>query len=71
MLNEANEENQDAKGQPVVRLLVDYAWRYRWSYLAGAIFLAVTNYLSVSIPGQIGHAIDALREEQQEDENGG
>jgi len=46
---------------PILRLLRDYAWRYRWSYLAGALFLWVTNYLSVNIPGQIGHAIDALR----------
>jgi ATP-binding cassette subfamily B protein len=48
----------------VIRLLRDYAWRYRWSYLAGAIFLWVTNYLAVSIPGQIGLAIDALRADQ-------
>jgi ATP-binding cassette subfamily B protein len=52
------------KAGPVLRLLRDYAWRYRWSYLAGAIFLWVTNYLAVSIPGQIGHAIDALRADQ-------
>jgi len=37
-------------------------WRYRWSYLAGAAFLWLTNYLSVSIPGEIGRAIDALRD---------
>ncbi len=63
-MNEANEENQDATGRPVLRLLRDYAWRYRWSYLAGAVFLWITNYLAVSIPGQIGHAIDALRADQ-------
>jgi ATP-binding cassette subfamily B protein len=45
----------------ILRLVRDYAWRYRWSYLAGIVFLAVTNYLSVSIPGEIGKAIDALR----------
>lgn len=45
----------------VVRLLRHYAWRYRWSYLAGIVFVVLTNYLAVSIPGQIGHAIDALR----------
>jgi ATP-binding cassette subfamily B protein len=48
---------------PLVRLARDYAWRYRWSYLAGAAFLWITNYLSVSIPGEIGRAIDALRGE--------
>ena len=52
---------RNAVGRPIVRLLKEYAWRYRWSYLAGAAFLFVTNYLSVSIPVQIGHAIDALR----------
>jgi ATP-binding cassette subfamily B multidrug efflux pump len=50
-----------AAGNPIIRLLRYYAWRYRWSYLAGAGFLGLTNYLAVSIPGQIGHAIDALR----------
>ena len=51
----------NAAEYPIVRLLRIYAWRYRWSYLAGAAFLGLTNYLAVSIPGQIGHAIDALR----------
>ena len=50
--------------RPILRLLREYAWRYRWSYLAGVVFLWVTNYLTVSIPGQIGHAIDALRADQ-------
>ncbi len=43
------------------RVLRDYAWRYRWSYFAGGLFLWVTNYLSVSIPVEIGKAIDGLR----------
>ncbi len=48
--------------QPLLlRVLRDYAWRYRWSYLAGGLFLWITNYLSVSIPVEIGKAIDALR----------
>jgi ATP-binding cassette subfamily B protein len=46
---------------PILRLLRHYAWRYRWSYLAGGVFLWITNYLSVSIPGEIGRAVDALR----------
>ena len=50
--------------RPIVRLLREYAWRYRWSYLAGGFFLWVTNYITVSIPLQIGHAIDALRSGQ-------
>jgi len=61
----ANEDHErGAKGRPVLRLLRDYAWRYRWSYLTGAVFLWITNYLAVSIPGQIGHAIDSLRADQ-------
>jgi ATP-binding cassette subfamily B multidrug efflux pump len=46
---------------PINRLLRHYAWRYRWSYLTGAVFLWITNWLTVSIPGEIGHAIDGLR----------
>lgn len=51
----------DASSPPVLRLLRHYAWRHRWSYLTGAVFLWVTNLLTVSIPGEIGHAIDGLR----------
>lgn len=46
---------------PLGRLLKVYAWRHRWSYAAGAVFLWITNWLTVSIPGEIGHAIDGLR----------
>lgn len=51
----------DITSSPVIRLLRHYAWRHRWSYLAGAIFLWLTNWLTVSIPGEIGHAVDGLR----------
>jgi ATP-binding cassette subfamily B protein len=64
VLKASGGEERNATGRPVFRLLRDYAWRYRWSYLAGAVFLWFTNYLTVSIPGQIGHAIDALRASQ-------
>lgn len=47
--------------RPIPRLLRSYAWRFRWSYLAGGLFLLVTNYLTVSIPGEIGRAVDDLR----------
>ena len=60
-LDDNTVKKEGATERPVFRLLKDYAWRYRWSYLAGALFLWLTNYLSVNIPGQIGHAIDALR----------
>ncbi|MDX2436854.1 MAG: ABC transporter ATP-binding protein [Acidobacteriota bacterium] len=60
-MDEQNINTTGVTGSPILRLLREYAWRYRWSYLAGAVLLFVTNYLSVSIPGQIGHAIDALR----------
>lgn len=56
---EMTEKNTSAS--PLGRLLKVYAWRYRWSYLAGAGFLWVTNWLAVSIPGEIGHAIDGIR----------
>ncbi len=48
------------RDRPIPRLLVRYAWRYRYSYAAGALFLALTNWLTVSIPGEIGAAVDAL-----------
>jgi ATP-binding cassette, subfamily B, multidrug efflux pump len=57
----ADRESGGWHSRPLVRLVRDYIWRYRWSYLAGAAFLWITNYLSVSIPGEIGRAIDALR----------
>jgi ATP-binding cassette, subfamily B, multidrug efflux pump len=37
-----------------------YAWQHRGSFVAGAVCLALTNYLTVSIPTQIGSAIDGL-----------
>lgn len=46
---------------PVPRLLRRYAWRHRWSYAAGALFLWLTNWITVSIPIEIGRAVDALR----------
>jgi len=63
-LNEVKPYDREATGRPVIRLVKEYALRYRWSYLTGALFLWVTNYLAVSIPGQIGHAIDGLRADQ-------
>ncbi len=53
--------NTTFTNSPLGRLLKVYAWRHRWSYAAGAAFLWVTNWLTVSIPGEIGHAIDGLR----------
>ena len=49
------------RDRPLPRLLKDYAWRYRWWYAAGVVFLSVTNWLTVSIPGQIGLAVDGLQ----------
>jgi len=45
----------------ILRLMRRYGWRYRWSFLGGIVFVALTNYLAVSIPGEIGRAVDALR----------
>ncbi len=55
---------EDRRRRPVVRLAAEYAWPYRWSYFAGGLFLWLTNYLTVSIPVQIGLAVDALRADQ-------
>lgn len=38
----------------------DYAWPHRRRFLAGMVFLGLTNYLTVTIPTQIGAAIDAI-----------
>lgn len=49
------------RASTLYRLARDYAWRHRWSYFAGGVFLWLTNWLTVSIPGQIGAAVDGLR----------
>lgn len=53
--------SEGPKRGSIVRLMRQYGWRYRWSFLAGVVFVILTNYLSVSIPGEIGRAIDGLR----------
>ena len=56
-------ESKVGLGQrPIIRLLRTYSSRYIGWYLAGGLFLWLTNYIAVSIPGEIGHAVDALRE---------
>jgi len=37
-----------------------YAWPHRWSFLAGAVCLLATNWLTVTIPIQLGRGVDAL-----------
>lgn len=59
--NGRHKEQLGPRSGSIFRLLRDYAWAYRWSYLAGGIMVWLTNYLAVSIPGEIGEAIDALR----------
>lgn len=49
------------RDRPIPRLLLRYAWRYRVSYAAGAAFLVLTNWLAVSIPVEIGAAVDTLK----------
>ena len=56
-----------ASTHPAVRVLRDYASRYRWHYAAGFLFLWLTNQLTVEIPIQIGAAIDALSAGQPAD----
>ena len=47
---------------PILRLLRDYAWPYRIQYVCGIVCLGLTNLLMVSIPLQIGQAIDRMNE---------
>ena len=44
----------------VRRMVRRYAWPHRWSFLAGAVCLLATNWLTVTIPIQLGRAIDSL-----------
>jgi len=46
----------------LTRLFRGYAWPHRWSFGAGTLALLFTNYLTVSIPGELGAAIDAFTE---------
>lgn len=56
-----SEGKQAGQRRPILRLLRTYSTRYIGWYAVGGLFLWVTNYLAVSIPLQIGHAVDALR----------
>ena len=58
---ETDREVELRRGWPILRLVRDYSSRFAPSYLVGALFLLLTNYLTVSIPGEIGSAVDALR----------
>jgi ATP-binding cassette subfamily B protein len=44
-----------------LRRLAAYNWEHRWLYALGGTFLFLTNWLTASIPGRIGLAIDALQ----------
>lgn len=58
----AMDEGRVTLGQrPIIRLLRTYSSRYVGWYISGGLFLWLTNYLAVSIPLEIGQAIDALR----------
>lgn len=54
----------ESSSSPFFRLFRDYIQRHKWSYISGSLCLWLTNYLTVSIPGLIGSAIDALRADQ-------
>lgn len=63
-MTDSNQRDQRAgvaEKTSTLQLLRTYAWPHRWSFLGGALFLGLTNFLSVSIPGEIGQAVDALR----------
>lgn len=42
----------------------EYAWPHRRRFAAGLVFLGLTNYITVTIPTQIGAAIDAIAADQ-------
>lgn len=44
-----------------LRRLAAYNWAHRRRYAIGATFLFLTNWLTASIPGRIGAAVDALQ----------
>ncbi len=46
--------------QRLTRFWREYAARYRWQYLWGVVFLVLTNWLTVEIPGFVQAAVDAL-----------
>jgi len=48
-------------GLPLRGLFRTHVWPHRASLAAGAVFLALTNWLTVSIPGEIGRSVDALQ----------
>ena len=55
---------RDAEGwgsRSIPRLIRSYSRQFWPSYAIGAVFLWLTNFLAVSIPGEIGRAVDALR----------
>ncbi|MGB0639387.1 MAG: ABC transporter ATP-binding protein [Myxococcota bacterium] len=43
-----------------MRIFIEYAVPHRWSFLAGAICLLLTNWLTVMIPVELGKGIDSL-----------
>ena len=49
-----------SSSSPMSRLFSTNINKGWWSYLLGIVFLALTNYFSVTIPEQIGLAIDGL-----------
>jgi len=47
---------------PLWRFGVRYAWPHRWAFAAGSICLLLTNWLTVTIPIELGRGIDTLTE---------
>ena len=46
----------------VRRFFSNYVWTQRWYFVLGIFFLLATNYLTVTIPQEIGLAIDHLED---------
>lgn len=45
----------------ILRFSKDFLWPLRWWFFGGSIAVLLTNLLSVRIPVELGHGLDALR----------
>jgi len=45
---------------PLRRFGLLYAWPHRWAFAAGSVCLLLTNWLTVTIPIELGRGIDSL-----------
>jgi len=61
-LHPKNEGLKVSNKGTLARFAIDYAWPHRYSFAGGAIAVIATNWLTVTIPIQLGAGIDAMTE---------